>query len=149
MLIATLGLAAVGWVLLDEPDAVGAAESRPQNAVAIVDGAVVTEEDVLDHARTELEELEVQRAAILERAVETKVSDLLIDAEARSRGVDRHTLLAQEVDAKLDTVVGDTLLSEEFGELDEAEQYQIRYELRWQAFLDELRTRHDVEVLQD
>ena len=147
MLLATLGLAAVGWVLLDEPDAVGAAESRPQNAVAIVDGSVVTEDEILDDARVELEELEAQRAAILERAVETRVCDLMIDAEARRRGVDRHSLLLEEVDAKLDTAVGDQLLNEEFGELSASEQYEVRYAVRWEAFMDELRQRHSVEVL--
>ena len=147
MLVATLGLGAVGWILLDEPDAVGAAESRPLGAVAIVDGAIVTEDEILDDARTELENLEVQRAAILERAVEVRVADLLIDAEARHRGIDRHTLLRDEVEAKLDTVVSEELLTEEFGQLSEDEQFQVRYELRWQAFLDELRQHHDVEVL--
>lgn len=147
MLIATLGLGTVGWVLLDEPDAVGAAESRPLGAVAIVDGAIVTEEEILDEARSELEALEAQRAAILERAVEIRVADLLIDAEARLRGIDRQDLLQTEVDAKLDAVVSDELLSAEFGQLSEQEQQQVRYELRWQAFLDELRSQHDVEVL--
>ncbi|MDA8019582.1 MAG: SurA N-terminal domain-containing protein [Thermoanaerobaculia bacterium] len=146
MLVATLGLAAVGWVLLDEPDAVGAAESRPLNAVAIVDGAVVTEDEVLDHARRELDELEDRRAEILERAVETKVCDLLIDAEAKRRGIERETLLRQEIDQKLDTL-DEELLAEGFSELDESEQFEVRYALRWQAFMDELRQRHDVELL--
>lgn len=147
MLAATLALASVGWILLDEPDAVGAAESRPANAVAIVDGAVVTEDEILEHARQELAELEAQRAAILERAVETRVSDLLIEAEATRRGMDRQTLLRQEVDAKLHTVAADEMMSEEFGDLDAEAQEDVRYALRWQAFLDELRQHHDVELL--
>lgn len=137
MLAATLSLAAVGWVLLDEPDAVGAAESRTQNTVAVVDGMVLTEDEVLHQARHELDELDAQRAEILERAVETKVCDLMIEAEARSRGIDRHTLLAEEIDAKLDTV------ATEGAELDAAGLY----ELRWQEFMAELRRRHHVEVV--
>ena len=106
MLVATLGLGAVGWILLDEPDAVGAAESRPLGAVAIVDGAIVTEEEIFDDTRHELAELEARRIAILERAVETRVGNLLIDAEARRRGIDRQALLRDEIEAKLNTVAG-------------------------------------------
>jgi hypothetical protein len=116
---------------------VGAAESRAQNAIAVVDGMVLTEDEVLHQARHELDELDAKRAEILERAVETKVCDLLIEAEARSRGVDRHTLLAEEIDAKLDTVAA------EGTDLDAAGLY----ELRWQEFMVELRQRHHVEVV--
>lgn len=158
---ATAAMAAVGWFLLDEPDAVGAAETVPaasaHEVLARVAGHEITHDQIRDAARDELDSLDRQvrerRRQILERSLEAGIADLLLDAEAHRRGLDREALLEAEVDSKLGLVSDDAVeaLREDLREnlrenSAEADEEAIRRQLRREAFLEELRSRHPVEV---
>lgn len=150
---ATAAMAAVGWFLLDEPDAVEATETAAvvptHEVLARVAGRELTRDGLRDAARDELEALEREvrerRRQILERGLESSVAELLLDAEARRRGVGREALLEAEVESKLGLVADEaveTARSEHSGADDE----EIRRIIRRESFLDELRRRHRVEV---
>ncbi len=84
-----------------------AADSKPQPAAAApeilaeVAGQPVTLADVEELIRPQLAELDKQRNALIEQALERVVEDRILAAEAKARGVSVEDFLAAEIDAKV------------------------------------------------
>ncbi len=100
-IIASLALAGVGWVLLEDSEGLTAAETFPRgedaaNIVARFDGVAVTEEEVMAAAERELVELDRQRRQLISNTARQVVHQRLIAAEAESRGLTPEDLVATE-----------------------------------------------------
>lgn len=94
LLVAASGaLAAFGWLLLDErgplnaQEKAGAVLSSARDVVAEVDGQAITRADLESVVRGELAELEKRQSELYHQALEKKIDELLLAAEARKRGV--------------------------------------------------------------
>lgn len=98
LLVASVGLGAVGWFMLGDSEAASAVEPQAeQHVVARVHGVAITEQDLLEAAAPELRELEHQRHEILDRHLDGEVRRLLLEAAARERGVSPEDYLAHEL----------------------------------------------------
>jgi protein-disulfide isomerase len=96
------------------PTLLAAQEKNPPagKAVASIDGAAISEEELNRAATADLDKLELQklqfeanytrsRHQILENVLQRLVEDRLLDSEAARQGISRKELLAREVDQKL------------------------------------------------
>jgi predicted DsbA family dithiol-disulfide isomerase/Skp family chaperone for outer membrane proteins len=102
-------VAASGLVLLATSFAIG--QSVPKQ-LAVVNGEVVTEDQIRGAAKDELESLEAQRVQfeasyaqkqydIIDKALNEFVDDRVLEAEAKKRGITKQALMEAEVDAKV------------------------------------------------
>lgn len=94
LLVAASGaLAAFGWLLLDERDPLNAQEKAgtvldsAHDVVARVDGQAITRADLENAVRGELAALEKRQSELYHQALEKKIDELLLAAEAKKRGV--------------------------------------------------------------
>lgn len=97
LLTASVGVGAVGWFMLGESEAASAVQQAEQHVVARVNGVAVTEDDVLEAAAPELLQLERRRHEILDRYLDEKVRNLLVEAAARERGLTPEEFVAAEL----------------------------------------------------
>lgn len=125
LLTASLAIGAVGWLLLGEPDSVTAAERPPADVVARVDGVEITAPQVAERAASELRRLEERRYELILDATRGEVRRLLVETEARGRGLSVGELLEAELGP---------------GTAADAEL---------EAFYRRLEARHEVEILLD
>lgn len=70
-------------------------------AVATVDGQAITEEELLATAQGQLRPLRDQEYQIKRKALDNLISQKILEAEAKKKGVTTEKLLEQEVDAKI------------------------------------------------
>jgi len=94
------------WLLLVAvPLSPGAwAESRPpksKETLALVSGQAIYGDDLLPLIQAQLRQLRGQEYDLKSRALERVVSDKLLEAEAKKRGIAVDKLLEQEVDSKI------------------------------------------------
>jgi protein-disulfide isomerase len=150
VLLSTLPLAAG-----DKP---AAGASAP---VAVVDGVVISAQDLDEHAAAQLAQLRNQEYAIRERALDEMIGAELLRRAAASRKLDVEELLKAEVDARLAAATPEEVqaayervkgrlgnVSEDEGRKRVADGLaQQRREERRVAFLKELRSRASVSVL--
>ena len=158
LLSASLTIGTVIWFLLGDSDglvaeekllpAAHAASPPASTVIAHVDGVAITEEDVVIDVASELAKLEDQRRQLLQAALESRIVDQLIQAEAQNRGLAVEHMLALEVDAKLDQVDADVLAAQmDPAEApDETAALELRRRLRLAAFVQELRDAAAVSV---
>lgn len=100
LLAASLVVGAVGWFMLGESEAASAVAVErqiEQHVVARVNGAILTEEDLLEAAASELREIDRRRQEVLDRHLDEQVHALLIEAAARERGVTPEEYVAAEL----------------------------------------------------
>ena len=148
LIVASAIIGSCVWFFLLDSDQIVAEESRaaaPSAPLAAkVGDAAITEREL--HAAIADQLAETERR-LLARALEERIRDLLLDDAARTRGIDRAALIAEEVDAKLDLVpagaVADALARAGEASSAEAEQ-RIRRQLRLDAFCAELERQSDV-----
>lgn len=101
LVAASVTLGALGWLLLDERDPLNAQEKTPSVApgrevVAEVDGQAITRAELESAVRSELAELEKRQSELFHQALEKKIDELLLAAEAKKRGVAPETLAKNE-----------------------------------------------------
>lgn len=155
LMLCTAGaVGAVGWTLLGEAES---AADRDE-IVARVDGVEVTEQDLEREVSAELAALDAARRRLLSDALEHRVREVLIEHEARRRGLDRARFLALEVDGRLDEISLDAAREylEGHGDLggrgqavvDPERVRRARRALRTEALVRELKRRARVDVLQ-
>lgn len=161
ILTASLIVGAIGWFLMGESESIVAEpaaakappETQPKEVLARVGDVELTFADMQQELAGELMKLERQRHQLMARGVENKVRDLLIEREAERRGLTREALIAQEVDAKLDTVPAADV--DAFYEKGKAQirqpknsvEPQIRNYLAMERFVDALREAEEVDIL--
>ncbi|MEM8933157.1 MAG: hypothetical protein AAGE94_18360 [Acidobacteriota bacterium] len=155
LVVASLIIGSCVWFFLLDSDELVAQEAPatdstrtpfpPDPLAARVGDRAITERELRDAIADQLAETE-QR--LLAEALEQRIQTVLLDAEAAARGIDRATLLAEEVDARLDRVsdaaVADALAVAGLDATAEVER-QIRRKLRLEAFCAELERRADVD----
>lgn len=152
LLAASLGVGAVLWFVLGESEAVVAAESGGQRVLARVNGVMITEEEVLDAAAADLEQLDRERQGILDEHLNAKVRALLAETAAKRHGVSLEQYLAAEVDAGLSEIprerveayyaAHEALLGQPLERVEE----QIREHLAREALFERLAASGDVEI---
>ena len=110
LVAASFTLALFGWFLLDERDALNAQEKSSvahrvlepsTEVVAEVDGRPITRADLELAVGAELAELERRQNQLYHQALQQKIDDLLLEAEARKRGVAADRLVASSGRAEL------------------------------------------------
>jgi len=69
--------------------------------LATVDGQAVTDEDLAPYVQSQLRPLREQEYQIKKKALENFISQKLVEAEAKKKGVSTEKLYEQEVDAKV------------------------------------------------
>jgi len=160
---ASLAIGTVIWFLLGDSDglvaeeklipAAHAAVPAPAVVIAHVDGVPISEEDVLIDVAGELAALEQQRRQLLQTALEGRIAEQLLAAEAETLGTSVADLLSSEVDAKLDQVPEADLearlvdlRAEQGAEIPDALVQETRRQLRLAAYIEELRTAAAVSV---
>lgn len=159
LLSASLTIGTVIWFLLGDSDglvaeekllpAAHAAAPAPATVIAHVDGVAITEEDVVVDVAGELAKLEERRRQLLHAALESRIVDQLITAEAENRGVGVEALLALEVEAKLDLVEDAQLearIESASAPRDSLAERELRRQIRFEAFVRELRQAAAVTV---
>ncbi|MEM1204660.1 MAG: hypothetical protein AAGN66_15635 [Acidobacteriota bacterium] len=156
MVTASLVIGAFGWFLLGEPETLGAKETtQPEQAdlYARVEGIAVTRSDVRAELAEELDALELERRELIAKAVEARVEQILIDAEAARRGVDQDLLMEHEIEARLGQVSDADVAAAmaERGVVAPSEDLVIatRRELCRRAFLRELEQHGQVQIFRD
>ncbi|MBI2822581.1 MAG: thioredoxin domain-containing protein [Acidobacteria bacterium] len=161
-------LVQAGWVffLPLRAEQTGASESK---RLAVVSGATITEAQVQEAAKSDLEKLEVQRLQreaeyernkqqVLEASLNGLIEEKLLDAEAAKRGVPKGDLLTKEVDSAVEAVSYDEVNN--FYEANKAvigapkeqvagqiQQYlqEIRRKEAYDRFIDGLKKEYGVE----
>jgi protein-disulfide isomerase len=78
-----------------------AAEKPASTSVATVDGQTITEDDLSSAAQGQLRPLRDQEYQIKRKALDNLISQKILEAEAKKKGVTTDKLLEQEVDAKI------------------------------------------------
>ena len=159
LLVASLGVGAVGWYMLggERESAVAAekaaAEKTDRKALARVNGVAISEEEIFAAAAADLMKLDRQRHEVLSNFVAAEVRDRLLAMAAEERGVSTEDYVASEVDGKLSEVP-----QAEVDELYEANkarirqpkenvEQQIREYLAREAMHRRLREAAEVEIL--
>src|SRR6266481_9700859 len=81
----------------------GQSSAPPKSAPALatVDGQPVTDEDLAPYVQSQLRPLREQEYQIKKKALENFISQKLVEAEAKKKGVSTEKLYEQEVDAKV------------------------------------------------
>jgi hypothetical protein len=78
---------------------VAAAQSSPP--LVTVDGQKVTDEDLAPYVQSQLRPLRDQEYQIRKQALDTLITQRILEAEAKKKGITTEKLYAQEVDAKV------------------------------------------------
>ncbi|MEM8996216.1 MAG: hypothetical protein AAGF23_15620 [Acidobacteriota bacterium] len=158
LLSASLTIGTVIWFLLGDTDSLVAEEklfpaahatTAPTplpDVIAHVDGVAILQQDVLIEVQDQLAALDEERRKLLRSGLETRINRQLIATEAAVRGVDVDALLAEEVEAKLETVDPARLAARTSGEMPPEAVLEVRRQLRLQAFIAELRNAAAVSV---
>src|SRR5215210_7528703 len=95
-----------------------AVPSAPKQPVAVVSGQHIYEEDLLPLVQSQLLPLQNQEYEIKRAALDRLVTQRLVEAEAKSRGVSAEKLLEQEVDAKVGEPTDDEIAAYYLGQRD-------------------------------
>src|SRR6266481_6761436 len=69
--------------------------------LATVDGQAVTDEDLAPYVQSQLRPLREQEYQIKKKALDTLITQRILEAEAKKKGLTTDKLLEQEVDAKV------------------------------------------------
>lgn len=133
---------------------------EPKQPVAVVGGQRIYEEDLLPLVRGQLLPLQHQEYEIKRAALDRLVTQRLVEAEAKSRGVSAERLLEQEVDAKVGEPTDDEIEAYYLGQRDrisaqfEMVKPQLRQALKQaklqharQSYVERLRKGADVAIL--
>ena len=164
LLTASLCVGAVGWFLMGEAESLDAAETTNQSiqtSLATLDGERVlatvgdvslTESEVLDSVAGELAQLDQQRMALIARAVDAKVRQALIEQEAERRAIDPETLVAGEIERRLERISRAAVETfylqnpQRFDQPLDAVADAIRRHLAFEGLVDELMSSHPVAL---
>lgn len=95
LLVASCALGVFGWFLLDDSDALNALPTS--GLVAQVDGQAITQDDIRRELAPALADLDRQRQALWQQAIERRIGDLLIEGAARRAGLPPSAFLAREL----------------------------------------------------
>ncbi|RMH21562.1 MAG: DsbA family protein [Acidobacteria bacterium] len=157
LLTAALTIAAAGWYLLGDSDAVSAAEASAstEKVLATVNGQPITEAQVLASVAGRLLSLERQRHDLIASAVETEILNRLIELEAKKRGISQEELIKAEVEDKASQLPAERInafyeaqrrqLGGRIQPLEKVEA-QIRQYLAYEDFSNRLRAAADVDL---
>jgi protein-disulfide isomerase len=77
------------------------ASTRKSDPIATVDGQAITEDDLAPLVQGQLRPLRDQEYQIKKKALENLISQKVLDAEAKKKGLTADKLLEQEVDSKM------------------------------------------------
>jgi len=152
-------VAAIGCWLALAAHAQSTAVSAAAKPVAVVAGKPISEEELNSQIRPQLQQLRNQEYEVKSQALETIISQRLVEAEAEKRGMTAQSLLQQEVDDKIPDPTDPEVEAFYQGQkdrisrpLDEVKD-QIRQLLKQnrqqqlrQAFLQGLRDRAEVSI---
>jgi protein-disulfide isomerase len=82
----------------------GQSQTSPAPVVAVVNDKEITEPELLDRVRGELQKLETQMYEVRRNGVEELISGYLLEQAAKARGLTGDQLLKQEIDSKVGKV---------------------------------------------
>ena len=132
---------------------------KPKQPIAVVGGQRIYEEDLLPLVQRQLLPLQNQEYEIKRAALDRLISQRLVEAEAKSKGVSAEKLL-EEVDAKVSEPTDDELVAYYLGQRDrisvpfETIKPQLRQALKQaklqqarQSYVERLRQGADVAIL--
>src|SRR5215472_15621437 len=94
----TLGLP---FVLANTPNSLGQSGTASSDAVAIIAGQPVSQEELREALGPELRQLQKQEYEAKSRALESLIRLKVVQAEAKKRGVSAAELIAKEVASKV------------------------------------------------
>jgi protein-disulfide isomerase len=128
--------------------------------VATVGDATITREQLEKHVKPKLVEVENQRFEVLSEGLDELVSDQLLDLEAKSRGMNRETLIATEIvakvqeptDAEIQKVYDDNKAQLQGQTLEQVKPRIVEFlkqqktAERQQAYLDELKGKYKTTI---
>jgi protein-disulfide isomerase len=98
--LALIALAAPACAADAQPAAAGTAPSGPSEPLAEVAGKVITRAEVEALVAPQLTQIDRQRRALVEQALERVVEDRILEAEAAARGVALDAFLKAEIEDK-------------------------------------------------
>lgn len=153
LLAAGLCVVALVVVFLCEPDTVDAQTGedlgRTLPTLATVGGEPISEAEILERAAGELLRLRRERHELIERTVETRIRERLLEIEAARRDLPPEEMLRREIEARRAAIPAAEVeafhegrrLRQPFAQAEE----QIRRHLASEAFYRELEEEHAVE----
>ncbi len=164
LLAAILAVGAVVWFMLGEsenvtaseskkPETVAAASGEVQEVLARVNGVEITRQAVEDSIAGQLLKMERDRHDLIGKAVESRVRDALLAAEAEKRGISKDELIEAEVAANLDQVPAAEVETfyqarkQQIRAPKEKVEEQIRRFLGFESYIGALKTAAEIEVL--
>ncbi len=161
LLAAIVAVGAVVWFMLPGSENTTAAEtSSPQAAagdgqevLARINGVAITREAVEDSIAGQLLKMRRDRHDMIGQAVESRVRDTLLGAEAEKRGLSKEELIEAEVSAKLAEVPAaevDAFYQARQRQIrapKEQVEEQIRRFLSFEGYIGELKAAAEIEVL--
>lgn len=101
LLAATVLVGTIGWFMLGEPEAVIAEESGGEKVLARVNGAAITEKEILELAVADLLKLDRDRHSMIENYVNGRTRELMLEQAAAKKGMSNEDYLRAEVTSKL------------------------------------------------
>ncbi len=161
LLAAILAIGAVVWFMLGESEKVTAGESSQQKAagaggsevLARVNGVEITAAAVEESIAGQLLKLERDRHGMIAQAVEGRVRDALLGAEAEKRGMSQEELIEAEVGTKLAEIPAAQV--DAFYEARKQQirapksqvEEQIRRLLGFESYIEALKSGAEIEIL--
>ncbi len=163
VLLVLLGFAAFPACAAEKTASAKAATASAPEKVAEVGGKAITRKELEDSVRPQLQQLEFQRQQLLEQALTRLVEEKLLEVEATTRGVSKEELVKTEITAKVAAVTEGDVVSwfeenrarlggrplEQISGQIKGYLEQLRSQDRRQAYLGELRTKHQARILMD
>lgn len=153
LLIASLGLGAVGLLLLGEPEPGMAEQMEESKPLAKVNGVEISESEVMDAAAGQLLQLERQRHQLLTNTITEKVRQRLVEDAAKAASLTTDEYLNREVvqksvnisaeDAEAFYAARRNVIRQPF----DAVEQQVREFLAMEQLINRLEDESEVEVL--
>ena len=156
LLAAILTVSAVVWFMLGESETVTAAEAPDgQKVLARVNGVAITEAEIEESVAGQLLKLQRDRHELISKAIDTRVRNSLLSAEAEKQGISQEELVEAEVNGKLaevDATKVDAFYEarkQQIRQPKEKVEDQIRKFIRYEDFMDSLRSAATIELLKE
>ncbi len=158
LLTAAVGIATFGWFLLGDSEPVIAEEAAmakkgSSKVLARINGQELTEAEVVKEAKGQLLKIERDRHELISGMVKQRVLDMLMEQEAKKRGITKEELLQAEVQGKASEVpqaeVDAFYTERQIRAPKEQIEPRIREYLRSQAFNTSLEESAEVEYMMD
>lgn len=155
LVVASVIIGSFVWYLLPDSDQLEAREAPRAASAATLPtsapiGSIVARVGEIPITERELrievaDEIAAIERRLLEEARERRIRELLLDAAAAARGTDRATLLAEEIDARLDSVPEAAVAAYRAAHAEAGlTEKEIRRRLRLDAFCAEIENRVEI-----